>query len=71
MTTQLQIRRQTVRVPGTTKVAISARADSDAPGQRLRAILVYTDDPAVPAFELQIEGADDAALAVPTPAGAF
>lgn len=71
MSTLIQTRRQTLRVPGTTKVDVSARADSDTPGQRLRTIRVYTDDTARPAFELEIEGDTDAAIAVPTPEGSF
>lgn len=71
MSTIIQTRRQTVRVSGTTKVTVSARADSETAGQRLRAIRIHTDDPSEPALTIEIEGPDDAAIALPTPEGTF
>ena len=67
MSTEIKSLRQTLRVPGTTKITVSAKVDGESPGQRLRAIRVYTDDDALPALELQVEGASDDAISFTTP----
>lgn len=69
MSSEVKTIRQTLRVTDVEAVTVSAVVDSDVPGQKLRTIRVHgpggTANP--PVFELQIEAADPADLAVPTP----